>query len=409
MQSARLVRLCSRDRRSRQTRARYHINQPSASRCLISTEPPTAQPTAFLSLSLPDLSLPLTVRLTCSPPISFRIPVPVPCSLLPFLLPIMSVAAGLSLSLSSRLPLTSGQSIPMLGLGTWRSPPGLVQSAVTSALLCGYRHLDCAWTYENEGGGGRRHPPTLIAAHRFLPPPPHPRRSLPHLQGLEQPTTAPPPRRLLPRVPQPASAVGLPRPLPHPLARGLQAHPRQQVRRERGPRPTATTRSVTREEVWRAMESLVDAGLVRALGRVQPHLRAGARTSSRYARHKRRHCNQVEAHPYFNQADPARASWHSHRIPPHRLLAAGQPASGTRRTRRKTPLNDPVIQRQVGTAEVGKTPAQIILRWHLQLGHIVIPKSRERGAVEGEHADVYRVGAGCEEQMGQRQRAGQEV
>ncbi|KAG1660737.1 hypothetical protein FOA52_010611 [Chlamydomonas sp. UWO 241] len=46
--------------------------------------------------------------------------------------------------------LSSGHSIPVMGLGTWKAEPGEVKAAVETAIRMGYRHVDCAKDYGNE-------------------------------------------------------------------------------------------------------------------------------------------------------------------------------------------------------------------------------------------------------------------
>ena len=50
----------------------------------------------------------------------------------------------------NKLKFSNGDAMDAIGLGTWKSEPGEVYQAVREAIRIGYRHIDCAWIYENE-------------------------------------------------------------------------------------------------------------------------------------------------------------------------------------------------------------------------------------------------------------------
>ena len=114
-------------------------------------------------------------------------------------------------------------------------------------------------------------------------------------------------------------------------------------------------------ETWRAMESLYRDGRIRAIGvsNFQPdHLRRLLDKSEVAPV-----INQVELHPYLQQGEVRKA---------HEELGIITEAWGPI-ARGGELLLDPVI---TGLADKhSRTPAQVVLRWHVELGHVVIPKS----------------------------------
>lgn len=249
------------------------------------------------------------------------------------------------------ITLNNGVEMPALGLGVFQSPPAETSAAVEEAIRIGYRHIDTAAAYGNEkevGEGIRRsgiarneifietkiwisdygYDETL---HSF-------EKSAAKL-GVEQ-----------------INLLLLHQPLPSDFGRTIKA--------------------------YHALETLLAENLVRAIGisNFMPgHMdRFLAETTVVPA------VNQIEVHPYFQQAElrklNARYGIHTQ---------AWSPIGGItfyREGGNKSTLEDPTI---LGIGDQhGKSAAQVMLRWHLQEGRSVIPKSVKASRI-AENFDVF--------------------
>ena len=173
--------------------------------------------------------------------------------------------------------LATGATIPLVGLGTWKSEPGRVRAAVETALKCGYRHVDCAAIYDNEGEVGealaRVFDTTKLAREDVF--------ITSKLWNTEHASD-----RVEPALRKTLRHLRLDY-----LDLYLIHWPVTGVRGDEVTPPILDT--------WRAMEKLVDEGLVRAIG-VSNFSEKKLRALIARARHPVSVC-QVEIHPYWRQ------------------------------------------------------------------------------------------------------------
>jgi 2,5-diketo-D-gluconate reductase A len=240
-----------------------------------------------------------------------------------------------------RVSLHPEVAIPQLGYGVFQVPPKETEEVVARALDAGYRHIDTAAAYRNEGPVGQAiHASGIPRGEIFVTTKcwnedhGHDKAKHAFKQSLERLELEHIDLYLI-HWPVPAHDLYV--------------------------------------ETWQAFIELQAEGLVRAIGvsNFQPaHLeRLVAETGVVPA------INQVELHPYFQQAGLR----HEHEqldIVTEAWSPLGQGLE----------LADPAIV--AIAAAHAKTPAQTIIRWHLQLGNVVIPKSVTPARIE-ENFDVF--------------------
>lgn len=228
------------------------------------------------------------------------------------------------------ITLNDDTAIPQLGFGVYQIAPGDTAAAVRAALEIGYRHIDTAQMYGNEAGVGR---------------------------GIRD--------------------AGLPREQVFVTSKLNNGHHRPDDARRAFDATLAALGSdyvdlflihwplPTRYDgdfvsTWNVLEEFAAQGRARSIGVSNftaaqlDTLAAGSATVPSV--------NQVEAHPQYPN-DEVRAYGRSHGI----ATEAWSPIAQGR------VLADPVIT--AIAADLARTPAQVVLRWHLQRGDIVFPKS----------------------------------
>ena len=239
------------------------------------------------------------------------------------------------------LSLNNGVEIPQVGFGVFLVPEEETRQAVTSALEAGYRHIDTARIYGNEAAVGAAIADSGIARDELFVT----TKCWNSDQGYDSALAA-----------FDASAERL----------GLDVVDLYLIH---WPMP-AKDRYV---DTWRAFEKVYADGRVRSIGVSNfhtPHLqRLFDETGVVPA------VNQIELHPWLQQEELRR--FHAeHGI----VTEAWSPIS------RGEKLGDPLVG---GIADKhGVSPAQVILRWHLDLGNVVIPKSVNSGRM-AENIDLF--------------------
>ncbi|WP_435768403.1 aldo/keto reductase [Nocardioides sp. SYSU DS0651] len=233
--------------------------------------------------------------------------------------------------------LNDRSTIPQLGFGTYQVPPAQAAEVVTQALEVGYRHIDTAQMYGNEQGVGE-----AIASSGI------PRSDLYVTSKLNNDAHRPDDVRRT--FEETLSRLGL---------------DHLDLFLIHWPLPTRYDGDYV--STWRAMAELVGDGRLRSAGVSNfqpPHLdRIVGETGVVPV------VNQIEAHPYFANDDTRRASRH-HGIAVEAWSPLGQ----------GDVLADPALA-EVG-GKHGRTPAQVALRWAIQRGDIVFPKSTSRARMD---------------------------
>ncbi|XP_032526116.2 aldo-keto reductase family 1 member B1-like isoform X2 [Danaus plexippus] len=273
--------------------------------------------------------------------------------------------------LSPFVKFSNGLTCPMIGLGTWKSKPGEVSQAVKDAIDIGYRHIDCAFVYGNEKEVGDAITEKIK-------------------EGVVKREELFITSKLWNTFHRPDLVRGA-------LMKSLQnlnldyldlylIHWPQAYKEDGELFPVDESGKIQFSDVdyvdtWKALEPLQAEGLIRSLGVSNFNSRQLDRVLESAS--IKPVVNQVECHPYLVQKKlkefcAARGV----------LLAAYSPLGSPDRPWAKPDdprlLDDPRLKEIAD--RLGRTVAQVLIRYQLERGNIVLPKSVTRSRIESNFA-----------------------
>ncbi len=247
--------------------------------------------------------------------------------------------------------LNNGIEIPQIGFGVFQTPPDETRDAVITALDVGYLHIDTAAAYNNERPVGE----AIVAS------------------GIDRSDVFVETKIWISDYGYDATLHGFEK---SSRKLGLE-HVDLLILHQALPTEFESTR-----EAYRALETLLAEGRVRAIGVsnfMVDHLDQLMQSANVVPA-----VNQIEVHPYFQQPE-VQAANARHGI----LTQAWSPIGGItfyRDSGHASTLQDPTIVALAAAHQ--KTPAQVMLRWHVQEGRQVIPKSTKPARI-AENFDVF--------------------